>query len=91
LLAGQLLSPKWTNWMLNESFDDASRSLAIGLGGGAPGVNASIEINGGWTVIALANLDPPSALAVTRGAMDIIRGHQEAVDPRSGRKVHRRR
>ncbi|HEY0157544.1 MAG TPA: serine hydrolase domain-containing protein [Thermoanaerobaculia bacterium] len=31
-----------------------------GYAGGAPGVNAAIE-NGHWTVIVLANLDPPAA------------------------------
>lgn len=89
LLADKLASPRWTSWMLNGSFDDASRTPAIGVAGGAPGINASVEMAGGWTVIAMANLDPPSARAVTRGAMDIIRGHAEA-DPPDGPVIRRR-
>jgi CubicO group peptidase (beta-lactamase class C family)/predicted aspartyl protease len=81
LLADRLLSTKWTNWMLNDSFDNARRSPEIGVAGGAPGLNAAIEISGGWTVIAMANFDPPSAGAVARGAMDIIRGHRQAEGP----------
>jgi hypothetical protein len=34
-----------------------------GIGGGAPGVNALLTSNGSWTVITLANLDPPAAEA----------------------------
>lgn len=34
-----------------------------GIGGGAPGVNAILTSNGSWTVITLANLDPPAAEA----------------------------
>ena len=33
----------------------------IGIGGGAPGINALVEARGEWTVIVLANLDPPAA------------------------------
>lgn len=33
------------------------------IGGGAPGVNALLAGNGSWTVITLANLDPPAAEA----------------------------
>lgn len=91
LLADRLLSNKWTSWMLNDSFDDARRSPEIGVAGGAPGLNAAIEISGGWTVIAMANFDPPSAGAVARGAMDIIRGHRQAEGPAGGCAVVRRR
>lgn len=34
------------------------------LAGGAPGVNAFLGIDGPWTVIVLANLDPPIATAL---------------------------
>jgi len=33
----------------------------MGIGGGAPGINAIVETRGEWTVIVLANLDPPAA------------------------------
>jgi D-alanyl-D-alanine carboxypeptidase len=33
----------------------------MGIGGGAPGINALIETRGEWIVIVLANFDPPAA------------------------------
>lgn len=38
----------------------------IGWGGGAPGVNAAVEIEGDYVLIVLSNYDPPSASAVAR-------------------------
>jgi CubicO group peptidase (beta-lactamase class C family) len=76
LLAGRVLSPRWTNWMINGSFDDARRLRGMSVNGATDGCNAAIEVSDGWTVIALANFDPPSASAVARGAMDIIRGRR---------------
>lgn len=38
----------------------------VGIGGGAPGINAVLEQNGLWTVIVLSNLDPPAAENVGR-------------------------
>jgi CubicO group peptidase (beta-lactamase class C family) len=73
LSGGKLLSPRWTAWVLHGPPDGASRGW--GFGGGAPGLNASLEVGQGWILIALANFDPPAALAVTRAAMDIVRGH----------------
>jgi D-alanyl-D-alanine carboxypeptidase len=39
---------------------------AIGWGGGAPGVNASVRLEGAWEVVVLANVDPPAAEEVGR-------------------------
>jgi D-alanyl-D-alanine carboxypeptidase len=36
----------------------------IGIAGGAPGINAICESRGEWTVIVLANFDPPTAQAI---------------------------
>jgi CubicO group peptidase (beta-lactamase class C family) len=33
----------------------------LGIAGGAPGINAIIESDSAWTVIVLANVDPPAA------------------------------
>jgi len=40
----------------------------LGVAGGAPGVNALLESHreSGWTVVVLANLDPPAALGMVR-------------------------
>ncbi|MBI1795699.1 MAG: serine hydrolase [Candidatus Eisenbacteria bacterium] len=35
--------------------------MGIGFGGGAPGINAAVEMNGPYTIIVLANMDPPTA------------------------------
>jgi D-alanyl-D-alanine carboxypeptidase len=40
------------------------REEGIGIGGGAPGINALVETAGDWTVVVLANLDPPAAQQV---------------------------
>lgn len=74
LLDDKLLSPKWTNWVVNGSLDDARRDPAIAIAGGAHGVNAAIELEGAWRVVVLGNYDPPSAMATARDAMAIIRG-----------------
>lgn len=85
LAAEKLLPRKWTNWMLGGSFDDRPRTPGLGVAGGAPGINAFVELEDGWTVIALANLDPPAAGAAARGAMDILRGRPRPA--KSGQKI----
>ena len=35
--------------------------VGSGMGGGAPGLNAAVEMMGDYTIIVLANLDPPTA------------------------------
>lgn len=54
----------------------------MGIGGGAPGLNASIEVNDGWTVIAMSNYDPPSAEELAHGAMQIVRGQKDDPEAR---------
>jgi CubicO group peptidase (beta-lactamase class C family) len=43
----------------------------LGIAGGSPGVNALLELSGPYTLVVLANLDPPAAerLARTTGRM----------------------
>ena len=38
---------------------DVAPSNGIGIAGGAPGINSVLEQTGNWTVIVLANVDPP--------------------------------
>lgn len=45
----------------------------LGIGGGAPGVNAVVEAGRPWTVIVLANLDPPAAESVGSAVMQALR------------------
>ena len=44
----------------------------MGIAGGAPGINAIIEARGEWTVIVLANLDPPAAGQVGMAIADAL-------------------
>lgn len=50
----------------------------LGIGGGAPGLNAAVEgdLPGGYDVIVLANLDPPTAEKIAR----LVRGWLGARD-----------
>jgi CubicO group peptidase (beta-lactamase class C family) len=56
----------------------ASRYRGRGVGGGAPGVNAMLEMGvaGDHTVIVLSNLDPPSAEQVAGGIGRMLRAGQ---------------
>ena len=44
----------------------------IGIGGGAPGINAIVEARGEWVVIVLANFDPPAASQPGRAIADAL-------------------
>lgn len=62
LRAGRLLDAKQTAWMLNVDAATPGRSGgALGIAGGAPGVNAVLESSDTWTVVVVGNLDPPAA------------------------------
>lgn len=59
----RLLDAKMTGWYFNIPPPPPGRLTggSGGVGGGAPGINTLLESAGPWTVIVLANLDPPSA------------------------------
>ena len=40
----------------------------VGWGGGAPGINAAVEMEGDYTIIVLSNYSPPSAQHVAKNA-----------------------
>jgi CubicO group peptidase (beta-lactamase class C family) len=69
VLADKLLSPPWTEWMLTRQEPSPGKPLGdrrrggLGFAGGAPGINALLEIDRetGWVVVVLANDDPPAA------------------------------
>jgi len=83
--AGKLLSRGSTRSLFGGAFDDPPGPQAFGVAGGAPGVNAAVQREDGWTVIALSNLDPPSAIAAARRAMDIVRGRPRPPPAARGR------
>lgn len=62
LRAGRLADPAQTARLLQVDRVTSGRSAGgLGVAGGAPGINAVLESNQDWTVIVLANLDPPAA------------------------------
>ena len=44
----------------------------VGWAGGSPGVNAMIEMGGGYTLIVLANYDPPAAEEVAKNIRQLL-------------------
>ena len=67
LRTGVLLDPARTGWVLNSGPAGPGRARGgLGAAGGAPGLNADLESDGTWTVVVLANLDPPAAERVGR-------------------------
>jgi len=46
----------------------------MGFAGGAPGINAVLESDwdNGWTIVVLANLDPPAAMRLARSMREIL-------------------
>ena len=79
--SGKLLGPAWTEWFYSGSrpsdagkktqVSDFARTAAIGIAGGGPGVNAMMETGDGWTIVVLANLDPPVAGEVSRKLREV--------------------
>jgi CubicO group peptidase (beta-lactamase class C family) len=83
----RLTSSAWSAWVLDRP-EQPGRPMKLGVVGGAPGVNAMLEVSGDWVVIALANLDPPSAIAVARGAVEIIEARRAPDAPPGPRPQH---
>ena len=49
---------------------DGTFALQLGAAGGSPGVNTALEAEDDWTLVVLANLDPPSAERIARRARE---------------------
>lgn len=62
---GRLLDDRMTTWFYGPDGGPVPTrpggSHGIGIAGGFPGANASLESDGTWDVVVLANLDPPAA------------------------------
>ena len=59
----------------------------LGIAGGSPGVNASLEAVGPYTLVVLANLDPPAAERLSARARRLIRRAEGMRRAESGRGV----
>lgn len=84
-LVGQsLLDARYTAWTVTdrlpeEAPETPTEGIGLGIAGGGPGVNAILEISGEWTLIVLANLDPPSASNTSehlRSLIAAVRRHE---------------
>ena len=70
-----MLDPRYTEWVVTDKLPDEapeSSGYGIGVAGGAPGVNAELEMGGEYTVIVMTNLDPPSASDVARHLRGLV-------------------
>ena len=70
-----LLDARFTAWVVTNQLPAEAppqSGFGIGVAGGAPGVNAELEIGGEFTIIVLSNLDPPSASEVARHLRDLV-------------------
>jgi len=73
LLNGELLSPRYTEWVINGSIPASDPPLPIreggvGIAGGTAGVNAVLDFEArtGDILVVLSNYDPPSAEKTAR-------------------------
>ena len=80
LLADRLLTPPWTDWIVARVEPAPGKPPAdrmrggIAYTGGAPGINAALELDRdpAWTVIVLANDDPPTATRMAKKVRRLI-------------------
>ena len=63
-----------------------ARGGAITIGGGAPGINAALEMEGDDTIVVMANLDPPAASRLA-GTIRGLLGHADDGPPRRLQRV----
>ncbi|MGQ9578472.1 MAG: hypothetical protein ACUVWQ_07605 [Candidatus Aminicenantales bacterium] len=87
LYEGKLISLAFTDWVFGGPEPRPGQvrnhevvnheNWNIGLAGGAPRINAALEFEGrsGWSVIVLANIDPPAATTTAR----LVRAYLRAV------------
>lgn len=75
----RLLDTTMTNWFFGPDGGPVAAGGAgdrsLGVAGGAPGLNASLETDASWDVVVLANLDPPAAVQLGVGIARALRAH----------------
>ena len=64
---------------------------ALGIAGGGPGVNAVLEMAGDYTLVVMANLDPPAASRVAQPGARVARAAGWRGPAAARRPDHRRR
>jgi CubicO group peptidase (beta-lactamase class C family) len=70
---GKLLDAKWTGWFFDAPDAGGKRIVtASSYAGGSGGINASVSGNGRWTVVAVANIDPPAAEALSDAILSAL-------------------
>ncbi|MEZ5331175.1 MAG: serine hydrolase domain-containing protein [Thermoanaerobaculia bacterium] len=79
LRSGRLLPPGYTSWFFGGPVDPSAdagqaRGAAIGIAGGAPGVNACLEASSDWQVVVLSNQDPPGAELAAQAVFRALAG-----------------
>jgi len=75
LVGSKLLDARYTAWVVTNQLPaeaPAENRMGIGIAGGGPGVSAALEIGDEYTIIALANIDPPSTSNVTRHLRELV-------------------
>ena len=82
LVADKLLSPAYTEWQLTGAEPSLSQKTpagprqrgGLGVAGGAPGINAALELDRetGYVIVVLGNDDPPAAVNIAKKARRLI-------------------
>jgi CubicO group peptidase (beta-lactamase class C family) len=73
LRTGKVMDPERTAWFFHLDKPFAGRvEKETQYGGGAPGLNASVKSGPTWTVVVMANLDPPSAGELSAAIYDAL-------------------
>ncbi len=73
----RLLSPELTAQVLRASPQTGRSNARIGFAGGGPGVSTLLNGNGAWTLIVLANREPPIAEAIGQAVFPLLAGPRE--------------
>lgn len=70
----RLLNAQYTAQVLHGEPETGRATKRIGFAGGAPGVNTMLHGNGTWTLIILANREPPTAEATDQVVFPLLAG-----------------
>ena len=60
---------RYSEALRTKRIPDVASSNSLNIGGGAPGINAVVQQSGPWTVVVMANMDPPVAETIGSALM----------------------